>query len=210
MKRRLLVSYLSITTFVLLILAVPFGVSYANSVERRLTSDIQHDAFALAIRAQESIDIVATNSAARGQLQQLAANYRRDAGGRVVIVDSEGKAIADSDRVSGSDAARNFWARPEIMRALKGSETSGIASSGKLDEEFLYVALPVGSGDPRRRAHHLSGVARRRPHPTHLVAARGHRWRRARHRLPRQPAARPFVDVAPRRARTGGGGVGCR
>jgi signal transduction histidine kinase len=146
-KRRLLVSYLSITTFVLLILAVPFGVSYANSVERRLTSDIQHDAFALASRAQESIDIVATNGAARGQLQQLAANYRREAGGRVVIVDSDGKAIADSDRVSGSGGARNFGARPEIMRALKGSETSGIASSGKLDEEFLYVALPVGSGD---------------------------------------------------------------
>ena len=77
MKRRLLLSYLSITAFVLLVLEVPFGVTYANSVERRLTSDIQHDAFALASRAQESIDIVATNSAARGQLQQLAANYRR-------------------------------------------------------------------------------------------------------------------------------------
>ena len=50
MKRRLLVSYLSITAFVLLVLEIPLGVSYANSVERRLTSDVQHDAFALAIQ----------------------------------------------------------------------------------------------------------------------------------------------------------------
>ena len=52
MKRRLLVSYLSITAFVLLVLEIPLGVSYANSVERRLTSDLQHDAFSLAIRSR--------------------------------------------------------------------------------------------------------------------------------------------------------------
>ena len=56
MKRRLLVSYLSITAFVLLVLEIPLGVSYANSVERRLTSDLQHDAFSLAIRSQEPLD----------------------------------------------------------------------------------------------------------------------------------------------------------
>ena len=55
-KRRLLFSYLSITAFVLLVLEIPLGVSYANSVERRLTSDLQHDAFALAIRSQEPLD----------------------------------------------------------------------------------------------------------------------------------------------------------
>ena len=56
MKRRLLFSYLSITAFVLLVLEIPLGVSYANSVERRLTSDLQHDAFSLAIRSQEPLD----------------------------------------------------------------------------------------------------------------------------------------------------------
>ena len=56
MKRRLLWSYLSITAFVLLVLEIPLGVSYSNSVERRLTSDVQHDAFALAIRSQAPLD----------------------------------------------------------------------------------------------------------------------------------------------------------
>ena len=55
MKRRLLVSYLSITAFVLLVLAIPLGVSYSNSVERRLTSDLQHDAFSLATRSRDPL-----------------------------------------------------------------------------------------------------------------------------------------------------------
>src|SRR5262245_27834187 len=98
MKRRLLLSYLSITAFVLLVLEIPFGVQYASSVERRLTSDIQHDAFALAIHAQEPLDSSDVNPASRGELQTLAHNYRADAGGRVVIVDRDGVVLADSDR----------------------------------------------------------------------------------------------------------------
>jgi signal transduction histidine kinase len=144
MKRRLLLSYLSITAFVLLILEIPFGVSYANSVERRLTSDIQHDAFALAIRAQEPIDTAATSADSRAELQTLADNYRADAGGRVVIVGPAGMAFADSDRARSSEPLRDFSTRPEIKDALTGAETSGIRALHG-GAEMLYVALPVGS-----------------------------------------------------------------
>jgi signal transduction histidine kinase len=147
MKRRLLLSYLSITAFVLLVLEIPFGVSYANSVERRLTSDIQHDAFALAIRAQEPMDTVGTSVTSRAQLQTLADNYRADAGGRVVIVGPDGVAIADSDRTRASAPLRDFSSRPEIMDALDGAEASGIRGSQAPDRELLYVALPVGSAE---------------------------------------------------------------
>jgi signal transduction histidine kinase len=145
MKRRLLFSYLSITAFVLLVLEIPFGVSYANSVERRLTSDIQHDAFALAIRAQEPLDTVATNASSREELQSLADDYRADAGGRALIVDRDGTAVADSDRRGAPGARRDFADRPEIMDALDGAEASGIRSAPTDGEELLYVALPVGS-----------------------------------------------------------------
>jgi signal transduction histidine kinase len=145
MKRRLLFSYLTITAFVLLVLEIPFGVTYVNSVERRLTSDIQHDAFALAIRAQEPLDTVTTSAASRAALQGLADSYRRSAGGRVVIVNKAGMALADSDRMRPSDPLRNFSTRAEITSALGGAETSGIRSSRTLDESFLFVALPVGS-----------------------------------------------------------------
>ncbi len=142
MKRRLLVSYLSITAFVLVILEIPLGVSYANSVERRLTSDLQHDAFSLAIRSQEPLDGAVGASEGRA-LQSLADHYRDRAGGRVVIVDGRGRSVADSDETSPT--SRNFSTRPEVQQALNGAEVSGTRSSKTLGERLLYVALPVGS-----------------------------------------------------------------
>jgi signal transduction histidine kinase len=156
MKRRLLLSYLSITAFVLLILEIPFGVQYANSVERRLTSDIQHDAFALAIRAQEPIDTAATSAESRAKLQALADDYRADAGGRVVIVGPSGMGFADSDRARASGPLRNLSTRPEISDALNGAEASGIRSLRGGDGEVLYVALPVGSAQGIQGAIQIS------------------------------------------------------
>jgi signal transduction histidine kinase len=143
-KRRLLFSYLSITFFVLLVLEIPLGVAYANSVERRLTSDLQHDAFSLAVHSRDSLDASATGASAR-ELQALANRYRDSAGGRVIVVDSEGRSIADSD--PSSPAGRDFSTRPEIQRALQGAEVSGIRSSRTLGHDLLYVSLPVGSVD---------------------------------------------------------------
>ena len=145
MKRRLLFSYLSITAFVLLVLEIPLGVSYANSVERRLTSDLQHDAFALSIRSQESLGAGTKPDADTETLQALADRYQRSAGGRVVIVDAQGVSVADSDHTSG--VGRSFGDRPEIESALSGAEVSGTRSSHTLGTRLLYVALPVGSAN---------------------------------------------------------------
>jgi signal transduction histidine kinase len=142
MKRRLLVSYLSITAFVLLVLEIPLGVSYANSVERRLTSDLQHDAFSLAIRSQQPLASTPSGEEAH-DLQSLAVRYRDSAGGRVVIVDADGRSVADSDTTS--PIGRDFSTRSEVARALGGAEVSGTRSSRTLGSDLLYVALPIGS-----------------------------------------------------------------
>jgi len=144
-KRRLLFSYLSITAFVLLVLEIPLGVSYANSVERRLTSDLQHDAFSLAIRSQEPLDRAdaGAGAAETRALQALADRYHSDAGGRVVIMDAHGRSVADSD--TSIAIGRDFSTRPEVRQALGGAEVSGTRSSATLGTKLLYVALPVGS-----------------------------------------------------------------
>jgi signal transduction histidine kinase len=142
-KRRPLVSYLSITAFVLLVLEIPLGVSYANSVERRLTSDLQHDAFSLAIRSQDPLDAGVVDASQTRTLQSFADRYRDSAGGRVVIVDARGQSVADSDTTSPT--GRDFSTRPEIQRALGGAEVSGTRSSRTLGQDLLYVALPIGS-----------------------------------------------------------------
>jgi len=143
MKRRLLFSYLTITAFVLLVLEIPLGVSYANSVERRLTSDLQHDAFAMAIQSQQPLAPVGATAPDVAALQAVADRYHHNAGGRVVIVDRAGTSVADSD--TSSPVGRDFSSRPEIARAMAGEEVSGTRTSHTLGTDLIYVALPVAS-----------------------------------------------------------------
>ena len=139
MRRRLLLSYLSITIFVLLVLEIPLGIAYARSERDRLSSGLQHDALALSIQAEESIEAGDTQV-----LHALATRYQDRFGGRVVIVSKNGSLLADSDPTpSGSDAPRNFSSRPEFRDALRGKEVHGTRHSDTLGQTLLYFAVPI-------------------------------------------------------------------
>ena len=100
---------------------------------------------------------------------------------------------------------RDFSTRPEVRQALAGAEVSGTRVVGDAGHEppLRRAAGRIGRRHPGRGAHHVPAVGRRRPDPPHLAAARGDRWRRARHRVPGQPAARRLDDQAARRPRDG-------
>lgn len=161
MRTRLLLSYLTITAFVLLILEVPLGVSFAHAERNRLEANVRHDALSLAIRAEEDIERNDTSP-----LQSLATAYQHDTSARVVFVDATGNVLADSDPpVEGS---RNFESRDEIKRALRGQEASGTRYSKTLGTNLLYVAAPVSSGN------HVLGAVRV-SYPLSFVDARARR-----------------------------------
>jgi signal transduction histidine kinase len=174
-KRRLLLSYLSITAFALLVLEIPLGVSYASSVERRITSDLQHDAFALSIRAQEPLARTGGDASAVAPLQNVADGYGSGSSARVVVVDDRGRTIVDSDH--SAPLGRSFSGRPEIRAALSGAEVSGTRYSQTLGRELLYVALPVGAATGIRGAVRItvpaSVVADQIRHIWLLLAATG-------------------------------------
>ena len=149
MRRRLIFSYVSITALVLILLAVPLGFAFARSERDGLRSDIQHDAFVLALRSEEALEN--TPEVAHETLQPLAEQYQREQGGRVIFVDSQGTLVADSeppDLGTGgtSDLGRDFSSRPEIRRALAGREATGERRSDTLDADLLFVAVPIASG----------------------------------------------------------------
>lgn len=140
MRRRLLVGYMSITILVLLVLELPLGFAYATAERQRLLADVQHDALALSIRAHEPVD--AGDVAALGPIVDA---YRTQIGGRVVVVDRTGRLLADSDPLAGSDPERSFASRPEFRTALAGAEADGTRRSDTLDQDLLYVAVPIVS-----------------------------------------------------------------
>ena len=140
MTRRLVAGYLAITVFVLVVLAVPLGVMFADRERERLTTAIERDARVLAATADDALE-----SGQVGGLGPLAAHYQEQTGGRAVIVDSTGIALADSE--NPTDPTADFSTRPEITEALAGRFTSGQRASATLGHTLYYVAVPISHGD---------------------------------------------------------------
>jgi signal transduction histidine kinase len=139
MSRRLVLSYLGIAVFVLLVLEIPLGVTFARRAEENLFADIERDARVLATQVEDALE--------RGggpDPVQTVADYAADTGGRAIVVDAQGIAIADSDLTRPE--GRDFSTRPEIVEALQGRFATGSRPSETLGVELLYVAVPVASG----------------------------------------------------------------
>ena len=134
MRRRLLLSYLSITLFVLIALGLPLGVSYENTEHRRLEHDVQQDAFAFAQRAGALADDGA--SATREKLDLVVDRFAHDMDATVVITDADGVILVASPH---SHAAAST---PAMALAQRGLEVTDTFSDPDLGQS-LGVALPV-------------------------------------------------------------------
>jgi signal transduction histidine kinase len=138
-SRRLLASYLALTVVVLVALEVPLAIVNARTERQDLTAKVERDAYAAASLAEDTLQ-AGTDSAG---LQKLAASYRAGTGGRIVIVNRNGRSIADSHPTVPGERA--FRSRPEIAAALSGQTVAGIRTSTTLGGRLLYVAVPVAS-----------------------------------------------------------------
>ena len=153
MRRRLLLSYLSLTLFVLLALEVPLGVSFANAEHRRLVSQVQTEAFALALQADEPLTPPAVAQTGANQnapghsdvanLASLARLFHHRTGHSVAIVGSDHRVVAMSGNdgtAIGSDA-RN---ESDLATSLRGRTVTGTRRVGH--REVLSASVPVLAG----------------------------------------------------------------
>lgn len=136
MTRRLTLSYLTITVFVLLVLEVPLVLFFADREESRLLSTIERDALVLATIYEDALQ--------HGTPYSLdpAIDYVSRTGTRVVVVNSLGQSIVDT----AGEAYQDFTNRSEIINALAGSIESGTRFSATLDGGLAFAAVPVASG----------------------------------------------------------------
>jgi signal transduction histidine kinase len=155
--RRLLVGYLALAVVVLVSLEMPLGIRYAHNERQDLTSKVERDAVALASLSEDTLE----RKGSLAPLAGVARSYRAGTGGRIVIVDAQGRSRLDSSGAAG----RSFATRPEIATALSGRVATGVRSSRTLGERILYVAVPVASGGVIRGAvritYPMSAVDRR-------------------------------------------------
>ncbi len=136
MRRRLLLSYLSLTLFVLVVLEVPLGVIFARRQLAELTAEVERDAVVTATLVEDTLE------AGRPLDGAAVTRYAEETGARVVVVDAGGRALVDS---SGDGTGRSFANRPEVAEALAGRVATGSRRSATLGADLLYVAVPVAS-----------------------------------------------------------------
>jgi signal transduction histidine kinase len=119
---------------------VALEVPLAFSVRDRVNAEVRSQA-----RAQA--DVVAATApdllvpARRAQLSALAATAGRSVRGRVIVVDRQGRLIADS--AGPARLGDDYGGRPELRAALAGRTAQETRSSRTLSAEILATAVPV-------------------------------------------------------------------
>ncbi len=74
-------------------------------------------------------------------LNSMARDYGPRLDLRITVIDPSGTVLADSERDPAT--LENHLQRPEVKGALEAAASSAIRYSKTLDEDLLYVALPV-------------------------------------------------------------------
>lgn len=138
MTRRLLLSYLSLAALVLLGLEIPLGFVYSRAERERIVNSANDEA--------ESVAAYAALSLAADRQDELVERARHCAeriGGKVVIVDADGKLLASSHSLS-DDEEQALSSQPEISAALRGRATTDVRTTTTGGVHYLSVAAPVG------------------------------------------------------------------
>ena len=124
--------------FVLVLVVVALEVPLLLTVRERIESDVEAHA------AGQAQLIAASSSDALGDprsLSRIVESASRDLGGRVIVVDRQGRLLADS---AGSGLRNEpYGSRPEIRAALEGQTSQGDRHSATLGEDLLYTAVPI-------------------------------------------------------------------
>jgi signal transduction histidine kinase len=125
---------------VLVLAVVSLGVPLALSLRDRVNAEVHSQALNQAdVLAAASADLLSPLSpAALGQLVRSGGASVR---GRVIVVDSRGRVLADS--TGSSTVGSSYLSRPEIASALSGRSVQTQRASRSLGQDILATAVPV-------------------------------------------------------------------
>lgn len=142
MKWRLVAALLSLTIVVLAVQDIPL-IQYLRTVETdRIITALERDSFVIAGSSEESLETSTPERIAF--VQSTITKYGAESGARVVVLDINGVAIADSETLETVGAS--FLSRPEVVEALSGTVSIGRRFSNTVNLELLYVAVPILNG----------------------------------------------------------------
>lgn len=137
LRTRLLAAFAYVLVLVIVALEVPLILNVSSRVDSEVKATAAADAQLVAASASAQLGSGDTRGLAR-----IAERAAEESGGRVLVVDRNGRVVADSAGLAG-----NYRDRPEIRAALAGGIAQGRRFSETLGESLLYTAVPVVVGE---------------------------------------------------------------
>jgi signal transduction histidine kinase len=136
LRVRMLGAFGYVLVFALIALEIPLTLNFSRRVDSEIRSEASAAAHAVAAAATGRLTTPAALSA-------LAHQQAMRIGGRVLIVDSRGRVLVDSN---GSPRGTSYVSRPEIAGALRGTPSQGERHSNSLNADLLFTAVPIVDG----------------------------------------------------------------
>ncbi len=131
---------LGAVAYVLLLAIVAFGVPLGLNLSTRIGDEVRTQALGQAdVIAQAAGDLLGPRT--RSSLEALARRTARPVRARVLIVDRQGRVLADS--AGRGELGVSYLTRPEIRGALAGRRTQIERTSATLGERILATAVPI-------------------------------------------------------------------
>jgi two-component system, OmpR family, sensor kinase len=127
-----------------LLAIIALGVPLAINLSARVNAEVRTQAQAQAdLVAATAADLLARTS--RRELQTLATTAANSIGGRILITGSDGGVLVDS--AGPAQVGSSYESRPEIQKALAGTQIQVERNSKTLGQEILATAVPIIRND---------------------------------------------------------------
>jgi two-component system phosphate regulon sensor histidine kinase PhoR len=141
--KRLTASYLFVVAVTLLFT----GVFLTSRLRRVFLSQLEQSLAAQGTLIAQELSPRLTGATLQKNLESQALQYGRQMGYRVTIIRADGLVVGDSERTPEElPRMDNHLRRPEVQAALQSGVGQSIRHSATLDENMLYVAVPVRDG----------------------------------------------------------------
>ena len=128
--------------YLVVLVTIAFALPLALNLRDRTREEVRSEARAqIGVLAAGSAEAIADRNL--DDLALLATRSARSARGRVVIVDRDGRVLADSAGAAPPGALYATATRPELLTALRGRRVQIERRSSTLGEELLVSAEPI-------------------------------------------------------------------
>ena len=135
-----LIYYYMVVIAVVVIMMGTFFIWFLNYFYRQT---LQENLYIQARLAASLVEEMIDRNAPPAEIDTLSKDLGRELGVRLTLVDAEGVVLADS--AENPEMMDNHRNRPEIIEAMELEKGIAIRYSVTLEEDMLYMAVPLGS-----------------------------------------------------------------